>query len=121
MIENSPTDGGFILCYGGERIPFCVDFRQCSKLAITVHPDLRVEVAAPQGSLLEPVLARVAKRAGWILKQRRFFEQFQPMQPGPCYVSGEAHIYLGRQYRLKVQTGTADNVKLIGRFLQVFT
>ena len=39
------------------------------------------------------------------MKQWRYFEQFQPMLPDRRFVSGETHVYLGRQYRLKVVRG----------------
>lgn len=120
MIENGQCSGGFVLCYGGDRIPFQVSFHKRRTLGITVHPDTRVEVLAPAGSALEQVLARVERRASWIIKQRRYFEQFQPTLPRPRFVSGETHLYLGRQYRLKVQAGTPRGVKLVGRFLHVF-
>ena len=29
----------------------------------------------------------------------RYFDRFQPTHPGPRYLSGETHVYLGRQYR----------------------
>ncbi len=121
MIENGQRDGGYVLCYGGKRIPFRVECRKRKKLAITVHPDLRLEVAAPEGSVTEQVLQRVEKRAGWIFRQWRYFEQFQPTPPGRRYVSGETHLYLGRQYRLKVHERSPETVKLIGRFLHVWS
>lgn len=121
MIENGQPDGGFVLCYGGQRIPFRVEFRKRKKLSISVHPDMRLEVVAPQGSTTDQVLQRVEKRAGWILRQRRYFERFQPTHPGPRYVSGETHLYLGRQYRLKVRDGAPEAVKLVGRFLHIWT
>lgn len=121
MIENSQPDGGFVLCYRAQRIPFRIEHRKRKKLAISVHPDMRLEVVAPEGSPTEQVLERVEKRASWILRQRRYFERFQPTHPGPRYVSGETHLYLGRQYRLKVREGTPETVKLVGRFLHVRT
>lgn len=121
MIENGQPDGGFVLCYGGQRIPFRVEFRKRKKLAISVRPDMRLEVAAPEGSAIEQVLERVDKRSGWVLRQWRYFERFQPTHPGPQYVSGETHLYLGRQYRLKVHGGSPEAVKLIGRFLHVWS
>lgn len=120
MIERD-RQGRCILAYGGERIPFSVEFRNRRKLDITVHPDMRVEVVAPSTSSIEQVLARVERRAGWIRKQLRFFEQYQPKQPSRRYVSGETHIYLGRQYRLKIREGSPESVKLVGKFLYVTT
>jgi len=120
MIENGQPNGGYLLVHRGKRIPFSVQFRKRSKLAITVHPDMRVEVAAPTGSDMDAVLARVEKRAAWITRQIRYFEQYQPTQPPPRFVSGETHLYLGRQYRLKVRQAEPHGVKLIGRFFFVF-
>jgi predicted metal-dependent hydrolase len=119
MIENGPPDGSFLLKYGGLVIPFQVQFRDRKHLAITVHPQMTLEVVAPRGAALEQVLARIEKRAGWIVRQWRFFEQYRPPQPGRRFVSGETHVYLGRQYRLKVQTGSPEGVKLLGQFLHV--
>lgn len=121
MIENGQVDGSYLLCYGGSRIPFRVEYRKRKKLAITVHPDMRLEVAAPEGSVKEQVLQRVEKRARWIFRQWRYFEQFQPRLPDRRYVSGETHLYLGRQYRLKVFEGSPEAVKLVGKFLRVWT
>jgi predicted metal-dependent hydrolase len=121
MIENGQPDGSYVLMHGGKRIPFHVEYRKRKKLAITVHPDLRLEVVAPAGKMSEQVLSRVEKRAGWILRQWRYFEKFLPRPPGPFYVSGETHLYLGRQYRLKVHEGSLETVKLMGRFLHAWT
>jgi predicted metal-dependent hydrolase len=121
MIQNGHSGAGFLLHYGGLTIPFQVEYRRRKHLAITVHPELRLEVSAPEGSALAQVLARVDRRAAWIVRQWRFFEQYQPAQPGPRYLSGETHRYLGRQYRLKVYEGSPEGVKLIGRFLHLRT
>lgn len=119
MIQNGQPDGGYFLCFGGKRIPFRIEYRKRKKLAITVHPDMRLCVIAPESSKEEQILQRVEKRAGWIMRQWRHFEQFQPKHPGPRYLSGETHLYLGRQYRLKVHEGSSEAVKLVGRFLHV--
>lgn len=121
MIVNSQLDGGFILRFDGKRIPFSIEYRKRKKLAITVHPDLRLEVVAPIGSDSQKVLSRVEKRTRWILKQWRYFEQYQPRHPDMRGVSGETLWYLGRQYRLKIHAGKPESVKLIGRFLHVHT
>jgi len=120
MIEKGQPEGGYSLNCDGRRIPFHIDFRKRKRLAITVHPDPRLEVLAPEGVSEERVLQRVEKRAAWILRQWRYFEQFLPKHPGHAYVSGETHLYLGRQYRLKVHSGATEAVKLVGRFLHVW-
>ncbi len=119
MIENGQPDGGYLLKYGGYSIPFSLSLQERSKLTIHVYPDMRVEVLAPEDKALDLILARVQRRARWIVKQWRYFEQFQPRQPERRFVGGETHVYLGRQYRLKVAKGAPSEVKLIGRFFSV--
>ena len=120
MIESGQSDGAYLLNYGGLRVPFQIEYRERKNLAITVHPDQRLEIVAPEGCDPERVLERIERRQAWILKQWRYFEQFKPAQPVPSYVSGETSLYLGRQYRLKVHGSTAETVKLVGRFLHVW-
>lgn len=106
--------------YGNRRIAFTLRHADRSTLAISVLPDGTVDVVAPLGTVFEDVQARVARRARWILGQQRYFEQFRPRTPERQYVSGETHLYLGRQYRLKVVGGERESVKLVGgRFLVV--
>jgi predicted metal-dependent hydrolase len=121
MIQNGQPGGGYLLSYDNLAIPFQIEYRRRKHLAITVHPEMRLEVLAPEGAAADAVLARVEKRAGWITRQWRFFDQYQPTQPGPRFVSGETHLYLGRQYRLKVEEGTPESVRLVGRFFRVVT
>jgi predicted metal-dependent hydrolase len=88
-------------------------------LTINVWPDMRVEVLAPSNKPLDAILARVDRRARWIVKQWRYFDRYQPTQPARRYVSGETHVYLGRQYRLKLVKASVSDVKLIGRYFRV--
>lgn len=121
MIENGQPGGGYLLSYGGLEVPFQIEYRERKSLAITVHPDQRLEIVAPKGADLDRVLKRIEKRQPWILKQWRYFEQFKPALPQPRYVSGETCLYLGRQYRLKLHEAPSEEVKLIGRFLHIWT
>jgi predicted metal-dependent hydrolase len=119
VIENGQPGGGYLLKYGGCEIPFCVTLTERAKLTITVYPDLNVKVLAPTSKPMDLILARVDRRARWIVKQWRYFEQFQPTLPTRRFVSGETHVYLGRQYRLKVSKDSVSGVKLIGRYFRV--
>lgn len=113
------ADSIHLIRYGREEIPFRVSFGERKALRIIVHPDLTVTVRAPHGRSLEEVLSRVEGRARWIIRQRRYFEQFLPRLPAKRYVSGETIVYLGRQYRLKVIPDACKLATLRGQFLEV--
>lgn len=119
MIEADGQDGVHLLHVDGRRIPFRVDRSDRRRLRITVHPDPRLEVVAPNGSATEEVLRRVERRARWIAKQWRSFEAYLPSRPPHRYVSGETHYYLGRQHRLKVVVADRSSVKLLAGRLTV--
>ncbi len=87
-------------------------------LAIEVHPDSRVLVRAPIDCPEALIAERVQKRAAWISRQLAEFERYRPRTPARQYINGESHLYLGRQYRLKLISGEAASVKLTrGRLL----
>jgi predicted metal-dependent hydrolase len=88
-------------------------------LAISVLPDGTLELTAPMEARDDMILAKVAKRAAWIRTQRRAFKEMNAVRPPPRYVSGATHRYLGRQYRLKLATGSAPSVALRGGYLHV--
>jgi len=90
-------------------------------LEIAVEPDSTVRVTAPRSASPEHIAQKVKKRASWILQQQRYFEQFTPRTPERRYLSGETHLYLGRQYRLKVVKAVSDSVKLLRGYIVVQT
>ncbi len=81
-------------------------------MEIAVHPNKRIVVKAPLGSLQDEIEKRLKKRARWVLRQINYFQQFEPRTPARRYISGETHLYLGRQYRLKVVRADANQVKM---------
>ena len=106
--------------YAGELIPVYVKFANRKRLSITVHPNCSVTALAPAGCSLETVSSHLKRRRSWIAKQRRFFEVYHPLPEPKRFVSGETHLYIGRQYRLKVYRASKSDVKLVGRFFNVF-
>lgn len=101
------------LTYGTETICYEVRFLASRQtLAIEVHPDSRVLVRAPVDYPAALIAARVQKRAPWISRQLDEFERYRPRTPARHYVNGESHLYLGRQYRLKLLSADATSVKL---------
>jgi predicted metal-dependent hydrolase len=105
--------------YGGFSISFELVPTDRRTLEIAVLPDGLVVVKAPRDARDADVLARVARRARWILGQQRYFAQFQPRTPPRRYVGGETHLYLGRQYRLAIEDGDGEGVRLAAGWFRV--
>lgn len=105
--------------FGSKKIDFHLSFSDRQSLGITITPDMVVLVKAPLGTPIEKVKEKVKKKASWIIKQQSFFLGFYPKTPVRKYISGESHLYLGRQYRLKISTGKKPEVKYKGRFIEV--
>lgn len=100
------------LTYGRDTIRYEVRFLASRQtLAIEVHPDSRVLVRAPVDCPEAVIAERVQKRAAWISRQLAEFERYRPRTPARQYINGESHLYLGRQYRLKLLPGDAASVK----------
>ena len=72
---------------------------------------MSVSVAAPIDASIEDIEKKLKKRASWITRQQNYFQQFVPRTPNRKYISGETHLYLGRQYRLKVELSLIDHVR----------
>ena len=107
--------------YGEQRIDFAVMRRRRKTLEIAVEPDASVVVAAPLDAPIEAIAEKVRKRAAWIQGQQRFFSQFMPRTPERRYLAGETHLYLGRQYRLKVVRRGRPGVEMVRGFINVHT
>jgi predicted metal-dependent hydrolase len=115
--------------YGTHVIEYRLERRERGTLEITVEPDGSVRVTAPNNAAAKDIAARIRKRARWILAQQASFSRFRPHTPPRIYVPGETHLYLGRQYRIRVVQPEAGNdvsraactpgVKMIQGFLEV--
>jgi predicted metal-dependent hydrolase len=80
-----------------------------------------VLVKAPIDIPLEKIKEKLHKKAPWIIKQQSFFLSFHPKTTKRRFIGGETHLYLGRQYLLKIEQGTVESVKLKGKFIEVKT
>lgn len=105
--------------YGTYLIDVEIIRRQRATLEIAVEPDTSVVATAPVDASLDAITAKILKRAAWVRRQQRFFEQYLPGTPERQFVPGETHLYLGRQYRLKVVQHIQATVTLKRGFLVV--
>lgn len=107
--------------YGTTTIDFALTFSSRKSLGISVTPELDVKVIAPYDSTLEKIIEKVENKARWIVKQKEYFGEYLPKTPTREYVNGETHLYIGRQYRLKITHSKKNEVKLNGGNLTVYT
>lgn len=105
---------------GGQVLSF--KFRRSAKrrtVEISVGPGGDIVVTAPASASDERVWAVVRRRVAWIHRQRKAYEAL-PAAPQPRrWIAGETHLYLGRQYRLKLHKGPTPSVRLYGQFFEV--
>ena len=109
------------LMVGSQAIDYVITRRERKTLEIAVEPDASVSVAAPLDASIDAIEIRLRRRAAWIMRQQRYFLQFLPRTPERLFISGETHLYLGRQYRLKVVPHVQARVKLTRGFIVVQT
>lgn len=107
--------------FGSKQIDFQIEYSDRKTLGITVTPDMDVLVKAPNDSTISKIEEKLKKKAPWIIKQQSFFLAYHPKTTERKYISGETHLYLGRQYLLKVEENEKESVKLKGKFIEVKT
>ncbi len=110
-----------VIQYGTREIVFTYEFKERKNLGIKVHPDNTVHVVAPKNTSIETIKDKVKSKAAWIMNQQNFFISFHPMTPARKYVSGESHLYLGKQYRLRLKESKNKSVKLISGYITITT
>ena len=100
--------------WGRHRLPFRLRRADVKRLRIVVDPTGMVRVTAPWRASNEAVVARVSRRGDWIQRQRECFARWRPRTPPRQYLSGETHLFLGRQLRLRVERGALPDVAVSG-------
>lgn len=107
--------------FGSKQIDYQIEYSERKTLGITVTPDMDVLVKAPNDSTITKIEEKLKKKAPWIIKQQSFFLAYHPKTTERKYISGETHLFLGRQYLLKVEENEKESVKLKGKFIEVKT
>ena len=122
LLEPMKTDSSpRILDFGTRHIPYQLHRADRKRLRIVVTPNLAVNVYAPLEVTEGSIITAVGKRAPWICRALDHASDFHPLPTPKQYVSGETFMFLGRQYRLRVEEGPTQVAKLRGRFLVVKT
>lgn len=112
--------GQHTIDFGARKISFRLYRAKRKRLRIVVSPDMTVDIYAPHSASEEEIQAAIDKKTSWISKTLETLESYQPLPTPKRFLSGETLVYLGRQYRLKVEKGPKRPAKLLGRYLWVW-
>ena len=107
------------ILYGSSLIEYEIEYVQRKTLGITVHPDGSVTLKAPIDASPEDIQQKVRHRAAWILRQKRYFESFGTPTTERQYINGESHLYLGRQYMLRIKESKTNAVHYHNNILEI--
>lgn len=107
------------IIYGTSVIAYDVEYCERKTLGIMVHPDGSVLLKAPTDASPKQLQQRVRRRAAWILRQQRYYADFGEPTPERKYISGESHLYLGRQYMLRVAIDKYNRVEYHQNILEI--
>lgn len=104
--------------YWSELISFSLIQTNRKTFRVEVLPNMEVLVKAPIRVSKDTILDRVKKRAGWILEQIAYFEDFYPRITPRKYISWETFLYLWKQYILKIEiVKNKEWIKLKWKFM----
>lgn len=102
------------VAHGGERIAcrIHVNPRRRSRAALQLQADGSVRVEVPPHSDPGQIRHWLQARAAWLLRQRATLVAQGGLPPPLAYAEGEAHLYLGEAYPLRlVAPGGAEGIR----------
>lgn len=90
--------------FGGTRIDYAIRrSRRRGTVSVVVDPTDGVVLTAPARTPVTRLDAVVHTKAPWIVQRLRRVSDIPPPLPAREFTSGETFLYLGRQYRLRVE------------------
>ncbi len=98
--------------YGKHVYEYVLHFEDRQSLSLAVTPDTQIIVKAPTGASEQRIEVFLKRKWLWLEKQLDYFRKHKKTARPREFVSGESVYYLGRQYKLMVDSGAEKSVKL---------
>lgn len=98
--------------YGKHVYDYALQIEDRKSLSLTVTPDMRVVVKAPETASEQRIEDFLKRKWLWLEKQLGYFRLHRKVARAREFVSGESMHYLGRQYKLVVNSRMDKSVKL---------
>ena len=107
--------------YGEDKITFFIKRKNVKNINLNIRVNGEVVVTAREEVPLDYIMSFVGRKSRWIIKQNKYFKEYATESIGKKeLVSGETIKYLGRQYRLKVQESTDEQVKYFRGYIYLY-
>ncbi|MCM3763227.1 M48 family metallopeptidase [Alkalihalobacillus oceani] len=108
--------------YSNKRIDFFIERKNVKNINLNIKPDMTIQVSANEKVPLDFIYDFVKSKGAWIVKNVKTFEEVMPHKRNEReYVSGESFRYLGKQYRLRVEKTTDEEmVKYFRGFIYLY-
>jgi predicted metal-dependent hydrolase len=90
-------------------------------LRIEVGPTGAVVVFAPSGEDVTKIGSRVSLKGAWIFRSIDRVSNRPSRTPMRRFVSGETHLFLGKQYKLAIEQSEEPQIRIEGSRLALFT
>lgn len=84
-----------------------------------MSPDKGVTVRAPYRTSLKSIEKFVREKESWIRKHLQKHSELKRINHGKKFTDGEAHLYLGKEYYLKILISPEPYVKQYDSFIEV--
>lgn len=119
-IQLTANDGETVDVQWGARSVVAVIHRTRRRvLRIEVQPSGDVAVYAPIGEAPSEILSRVKRKGSWIFREIDRIASRPAVTPQRRFISGETHLFLGKQYRLAIERSKEPSVRVDGSRLIV--
>ena len=107
--------------WGDTRLSFTIRWssRRKKTVSLSVDPSGEVQLVAPQHFSVARLSQIVRENAPWIIRKTKHVGIPDPPPSPREFVSGETVLYLGRNYRLKVDSDQGGDTRLCGGWLHV--
>ncbi|RIX60037.1 M48 family peptidase [Paenibacillus nanensis] len=97
------------IVYANRIIEFFIERKNVKNVNLNIKPNMTIMVSASEKVPLNFIYDFVKSKGGWILKNVKNFERVQSYKQSEReFVSGESYKYLGKQYRLRVETAIEE-------------
>jgi predicted metal-dependent hydrolase len=111
---QSARADSIVLQWGNRSVAARLRLSERRVLKIEIDPEGVVTVHAPDGTDVDEIARRAAQKGSWIFRELDVIAARPANTPLRRHVSGETHLFLGRQYRLQIKKADEAYVRCEG-------